>query len=155
MRDTDDRSSAHYGRYVCARRSALCSGFSVPLRPFVYCPRSLQPSHGRSEPALAAADPDEPVGSSLGKRPRILPESVAQHAATMRDHSHAHGRSPHAPIRLAQATEMGVACGVIQSARGMRQMRYLECRSPSSSHLLERKFRSAESRFRDIHLGYS
>ena len=36
----------------------------------------------------AAADPDDPVGSALGKILRVLPANVGRQAATMREHAH-------------------------------------------------------------------
>jgi len=36
----------------------------------------------------SAADPDDPVGSALGKILRVLPENVGRQAATMREHAH-------------------------------------------------------------------
>lgn len=64
----------------------------------------------------AAADPEDPVGSALGKLIRALPEGVARPAATMREHAMA------VPDRFASRPDPAITADLVAAAAAGRQV---------------------------------
>ena len=65
----------------------------------------------------AAADPDDPVGSALGKILRVLPENVGRQAATMREHAHP------VPDRRSTRPDPEVTSALVAAVAAQRQVR--------------------------------
>jgi len=65
----------------------------------------------------AAADPDDPVGSALGKILRVLPENVGRQAATMREHAHP------VPDRRPTRPDPDVTSALVAAVAAQRRLR--------------------------------
>lgn len=77
----------------------------------------------------AAADPDDPVGSALGKLVRSLPTHTARHAALVREHAMA------APDRHAARPNPAVTAALVEAAATRRGVRIWY--TPSSGRSIE------------------